>query len=92
MENESENSINVFGREIKIFNPKAYITTISKTPIIPLHKTQEDLFDGKEVVFLCKKNQFGAELQIPILTREFNKSADEFIDEFEKRNAEYTNQ
>jgi hypothetical protein len=92
MENKSEHSINVFGREIKIFNPKAYITTITKTPIIPLHETQEDLFNGKEVVFLCKKNQFGAELQIPIFTREFGKSEDEFIEEFEKRNAEYTNQ
>ena len=91
MENESEHSINVFGREIKIFNPKAYIRTISKTPIIPLHKTQEDLFNGKEVVFSYSKNQYGGELQIPIFTREFGKSADEFIAEFMRRNAEYTN-
>jgi hypothetical protein len=91
MENKREYSINVFGREIEIFNPKAYIRTISKTPIIPLSKDQEVFLNGKEVVFLCSKNQYGAELQIPIFTREFGKLADEFIDEFMRRNAEYTN-
>lgn len=92
MENKSEHSINVFGREIKIFNPKAYITTISKTPIMKLHKMQEDFLNGKEVVFLYSKNQNGVELQIPIFTRDFGKSADEFVKEFMIRNAEYTDQ
>jgi hypothetical protein len=92
MQNESEFIINVFGREIKIFNPKAYIKTISKTPIIDLPKDQKELFKGKEVVFLYSKNQFGAELQIPIFTRDYGKSVDEFITEFFKKNFELTNQ
>jgi hypothetical protein len=91
MENKIEHSINVFGKEIKIFNPKAYIKTITKTPIIPLSKDQENFFNGKQVVFLYSKNQYGAEFQEPIFTREFAKSEDDFISEFTRRNAEYTN-
>jgi len=92
MENKSEYSINVFGKEIKIFNPKAYIKTISKTPILKLSKDQIDFLNEKEVVFLYSKNQYGTEIQAPIFTREFGKTADEFIAEFMIRNAEYTNQ
>jgi hypothetical protein len=92
MENKSEHSINVFGKEITIFNPKAYIKTISKTPILPISKDQKDFFKGKEVVFLYSKNQYGKELQVPIFTMDFGKSEYEFIAEFMRRNSEYTSQ
>jgi hypothetical protein len=89
---EIEHTINIFGKEIKIYHPKAYITTITKTPTIPLDKEQEFFFSGKEVVFVYTKNQYGSEYQKPIFTREYGKSADEFISEFQKINYEYTNQ
>jgi hypothetical protein len=92
MSYESEHSINIFGKEIAIYNPKAFITTITKTPTIPLDKDQEVFFSGKEVVFVYTKNQYGSEYQKPIFTREYGKSADEFISEFQKINYEYTNQ
>lgn len=89
MEFESKHSLNVFGMEISIHNPKAYITKLSKIPILEIEEETKLFFQDKDVVFLIKENQFGVIYQKVINPMDYGVSADQFIYEFTSVNAKY---